>query len=588
MMTKPSAVRGEPGRWRRAVWMAGLFVVALAGWTLYLIQMDATVFNDPEASEMQKWTTWVGVPLAGLLLVLLSQWGLTAFATSRGEAKAEARNSAAQHNAASLAGQDPRHYVLEVIGLGVSLDKHRQGRLWDALRQGAPFTTIREQDPRKYPYTADDKMDIEGGADASALENGIRGLPMYWPAPSFYATEPSTDPERPPSDTDPVIGVVAGTDSNGLGQTLFIPAGYTLSDHPDRMLEQAFAFFDAHPDLPYLVVAANDGLYFRHLNRPKGAPPLVRDGHYIPEMPGSSALFVLARRERVEALRPFAFDDTDRDVLGREQNRTGLARRLFLTHLRLSRQLGQAMGEVRGMRVSSRWPTVPEWLAAAKAFAQRPDVVGSKSVSLLDVADDVVHVPKGYVPSPWFPIPWNRDQLETFDRLPTLGYLHRPTYIKLTDADGKPLTRRSERIAALVKGWNQALAAFPEAQRPAALKRVISSTGGSPDKLVELTALLDAQAAGGGPELHLDKPSEWINIDPRLGNTGSATLFMNMAIGVMGSYIDGGGSAAINLRNDREASLVFISPPPPDKLQRQGRAVFKNQVTPAIDPANYR
>ena len=90
MMTKPSAVRGEPGRWRRAVWMAGLFVVALAGWTLYLIQMDATVFNDPEASEMQKWTTWVGVPLAGLLLVLLSQWGLTAFATSRGEANAEA------------------------------------------------------------------------------------------------------------------------------------------------------------------------------------------------------------------------------------------------------------------------------------------------------------------------------------------------------------------------------------------------------------------------------------------------------------------------------------------------------------------
>jgi hypothetical protein len=49
-------------------------------------------------------------------------------------------------------------------------------------------------------------------------------------------------------------------------------------------------------------------------------------------MPGAAALFVLARRERVDALRPFAFEDTDQDVLGREQNRTGLARRLFLTH----------------------------------------------------------------------------------------------------------------------------------------------------------------------------------------------------------------------------------------------------------------
>ena len=588
MITKPTAVRRAHAHWIRASWIAGLFIVALASWTLYLIQMDATVFNDPEASEMQKWTTWVGVPLAGLLLVLLSQWGLTAFATSRGEAKAEARQAAEQRNVTSLAGQDPRQYVLEVIGLGVSLDKHRQGRLWDALQKGSPFTTIREMDPEKYPYSATDKLGNEGAADASALENGIRGLPMYWPAPSFYATEPSPDPERPPSDTDPVIGIVAGTDSNGLGQTLFIPAGYTLSDHPDRLLEKAFAFFDAHPDVPYLVVAANDGLYFRYLRGPDLEPPLVRDGHYIPEMPGSSALFVLARRERVEALRPFAFDDTDRDVLGREQNRTGLARRLFLTHLRLSRQLGQAMGEVRGMKVSSRWPTVPEWLAAAKAFAQRPDVVGSKSVSLLDVADDVVHVPKGYVPSPWFPIPWNRDQLETFDRLPTLGYLHRPTYIKLTDADGQPLARRSERIAALVKGWNQALETLPEAQRKAALKRVISSTGGSTDTLVELTALLDAQAEAGGPALHLDKPREWINLEPRLGNTGSASWFMGMAIGVMGSYIDGGVSAAINLRNDREASLIFISPPPPEKIEQQGRGVFKNQVTPAIDPANYR
>jgi hypothetical protein len=62
---------------------------------------------------------------------------------------------------------------------------------------------------------------------------------------------------------------------------------------------------------------------------------------------------------------------------------------------------------------------------------------------------------------------------------------------------------------------------------------------------------------------------------------------MGMAIGVMGSYIDGGGSAAINLRNPRGQPRLH-QPPPPDKLQRQGRGVFKNNVTPAIDPANYR
>ena len=81
-------------------------------------------------------------------------------------------------------------YVLEVIGLGVSLDKHRQGKLWDALQKGHPFATIREMDPNKYPYKSSDKLGYEGGASASALENGVGGLPMYWAAPSFYAKDP--------------------------------------------------------------------------------------------------------------------------------------------------------------------------------------------------------------------------------------------------------------------------------------------------------------------------------------------------------------------------------------------------------------
>ncbi|WP_141355205.1 type VI lipase adapter Tla3 domain-containing protein, partial [Zoogloea ramigera] len=176
--------------------------------------------------------------------------------------------------------------------------KHRQGKLWDALQQGHPFGTIREQDPNKYSWSASDKLGDEGSASASALENGIRGLPVYWPAPSFFASEPSEDPQWPSSEADPPIGTVAATDSNGLAYTLFVPAGYMLSDHPDRLLEKAFAFFDEHPDVPYLVLAASDGLYFRHLNRPNGSPQLIYNGYYVPSMPASAALFVLARRER--------------------------------------------------------------------------------------------------------------------------------------------------------------------------------------------------------------------------------------------------------------------------------------------------
>ena len=71
-----------------------------------------------------------------------------------------------------------QEYVLEVIGLGVTLDKYRQGKLWDVLQKGSAYTSIREQDPRKYPWTGDDK-DGEGGSRAyDALENGINFTPM--------------------------------------------------------------------------------------------------------------------------------------------------------------------------------------------------------------------------------------------------------------------------------------------------------------------------------------------------------------------------------------------------------------------------
>ncbi len=103
--------------------------------------------------------------------------------------------------------------------------------------------------------------------------------------------------------------------------------------------------------------------------------------------------------------------------------------------------------------------------------------------------------------------------------------------------------------------------------------------------------MLDAWSEQGGPQLDPGKPAQWIDTDARLGNTGAATWFMQMAIGVMGSYREGGTTAAINLRNDREASIVFVSPPPEDKRKSQqhpaGGDVLRHHASPAVDPANY-
>jgi hypothetical protein len=64
-----------------------------------------------------------------------------------------------------------------------------------------------------------------------------------------------------------------------------------------------------------------------------------------------------------------------------------------------------------------------------------------------------------------------------------------------------------------------------------------------------------------------------------------------MAIGIMGSYRQGGISAAVNLRDKDEATIVFISPPSDEKRKNQyharGGDVFRHSVAPAVDPANY-
>ena len=60
--------------------------------------------------------------------------------------------------------QERSEYVLEVIGLGVTLDKYRQGKLWEALQKGNAYASIREQDKEKYPWDAMERSGMSGGA----------------------------------------------------------------------------------------------------------------------------------------------------------------------------------------------------------------------------------------------------------------------------------------------------------------------------------------------------------------------------------------------------------------------------------------
>lgn len=494
--------------------------------------------------------------------------------------------------AAPVTEQSRREYVLEVIGMGVTLDKYRQGKLWEALQRGNAHASIREQDKEKYPWDEMERAGISGGRSGDTLENGAKYLPMYFGMPVFNAEPPIYNSRMLDRPDSPAIGLAGGYSSSGLHWHLFAAGPRRLSEHPDRILEDVFAFFNANPDVPYIVLNSVDNIPTRDLYRPDDAPSLVKNGHYIPEMPDASALFVLARRERIDAVRRFAFDDAPPEASVDTLNNFGVARRLYLAYDKLMASVPHPDKKENLDAFTMRQPTIEEWLPVAAQFARRTDIRGTGSFSMLDkLHGHNYHPPKDWQPTPWFPVPFNKEQLAQLDRLPTLGFIHRPTFVKMIDTDGKPLTRRDQRERALQAGWQEALRSLPETERPAAPARLVAATGGNTQQLITLHKTLIKHAEDGGTELDSGNPAQWIDTDQRLGNTGAATWFVQIAIGVMGSYRDGGVSVAVNLRNLDEVSIVLVSPPSEEKRRTQkhpnGGNVFAHHGTPAIDPANY-
>jgi hypothetical protein len=455
--------------WRYLVGAVMAYPILLVLWLIF----DFRVLNPELASvdvetKMDK-LRWFGVPLATVALLFGGTWLAASFkADARGREWQQKIQQLREQNTASNTGQAHREYVLEVIGLGVTVEKYRQGKLWEVLQKGTPFTSIREPDPKKYEWAKDDKLGVSGSRACDALENGAEPSPMFWGVPTFYAGSPINHPAYQPSKISPEPGLAASAEGTGMAWHLFVTGPWQLGERPDQLLEQVFAFFDANPDLPYIVFLSNDGSALRHASRDPSTPPIMKNGYYIPEMPDSTAVFVLARRERVEPVRPYVWDDPDNDYL--QENL-----RMMYYELKESVPTPESLANPEKFHIG-RNPAVAEWLTAAAAFAKHPVFEKEKTdISVASFRRWLNAPPKDWKPTPWFPVPWNRNQMEAFDNLPSLGFIHRPVFVKFEDEHGQPLKRREGRQKILEAGWQQALETLPAAERAKGPARIIGS-----------------------------------------------------------------------------------------------------------------
>ena len=464
-------------------------------------------------------------------------------------------------------GSSSRCDKLEVLSLGVTYDKYRQGHLWEALTSGTAFSGLREFDPASVPWSFQDKYGLSGKRAIDAFENAVAVTPMYWGMPSMYAGIPLS--ERAMREfKGPILGLTGGAEHNGFAWHLFVASDWLLSASPDKLFELAFQFFDKHPDVPLLFVSAVDSPDDHERAAPPGGQRLLRTGRYFIELPDSAVVLVLGRRERVERLRPFAWDDKNNDF---GQNKIRMA------YYTLREQLAKPEGyHLRDL-------SVDEWIEESTRLSKRDDIRSQWGT---------FSKRRGWSPSPWFPVPWSTEQLGVFDRLPTLGYIHRPVYVEWKDAEGNLINAQEQRVQAMKAGLEKAIHAISDSTEPHYPTRIITSNGGDTNRALILHGVLNSQRKNGGPEYPITNKTKFIDTDRRLGNTGAATFFMQAAIGIMGSYREGGVSAAINMRDPNGASIMLISPPSDELRAKQqhpsGGDVFRHKVEPAYDPEVYK
>ncbi|MBP7524951.1 MAG: DUF2875 family protein [Propionivibrio sp.] len=506
---------------------------------------------------------WLLPPLLLLVAVFGGCWFYLSSQAKAEETRQAAIQSGQDKQQADAAAQAAavlatKRETLEVLGVGLVVEKFRNAAVWEAIKtvENDPHASILPKEPEVIGDLV--RGNRAGKRSSDVYEYATHYFVEKIPLPGFVISRRPTGKEADLWEAG--AGELMGTRDPF---TLFITAGQIYSDTPDEAFGVIFDFFDAHPDVPAVFVASADGYISRKFFRGYSPDDVNGDPGWKPGDPTEAmTAFVLVRRDRVDKLiRPFAVDEKfglDYD------DKTSFVNRVW-----------RFFFSIKKRHTDSALPTVEEWIAEVpKLMAETKDVPVSGLLPFWH------GMPDGFKPSPWIPVPWTQWQLKEFDDLPTLGYLHRPQYAKYVAADGKPLPEK-ERVSAFSAAWQGALETLPEGKAP---ERMFFDAGGIQGKarcLVPMTRSLSENH----PDQHWLDTSRAIDLSARLDDTGAASPFVQIALAIIAGYRDGGVSATVNLRREDGASVLMVSPPsePPEGRKPHpgaGQSPFKVPLMP--------
>ena len=398
--------------------------------------------------------------------------------------------------------------TLDVLSIGMSLDVFRQGQIWQTLdeqsaKQAEALYTgsILPTDPKKYPVTADDKDMAFSKRETDALELGLKDFLEKWPLPTITVVSDwdSTaqglrfSPERTRRSLSVMVNNMRTPAGLHWHRIRNIENGIICNDTPEGLVENLFKLFERHPDLPAVLVYANEGFSVSFSLSAKGTPLIGGSGPRKPgELTDSMVALIVGRPERVEWLRYYA-----------------------------------QYAKVNDNKID---PEFHGW------GWRKP--------------------PVEFQPSEFIPQPWTQRAFEQWDAMQVLAKIHRPVTVSLTRPDTGERLKHEALTAQLAAGWKTATA--PLTPQPA---RLFYDGGLNRRPITELSpALRIAQST-----LDLLDSRESYDLTQRLGDTGSASPFVGIALATMASYLNADTSVVMPMRRQDQATIIPITSATPGK-----------------------
>ncbi|MEN5208643.1 DUF2875 family protein [Stenotrophomonas terrae] len=557
MMMKAMAKRPrlKPYGWS-LIGLSGLWMVMVVGMTT----MQGAPATDEEIGYMSSAIRWgIGAVVALTGLVYAGHWGVKAAWTDRPTTNTEIPapvTCGSVHE--SLDEPGLRVWSLELRGVGAGANRVHQVELWDAIqRKRDNFASIYSQNPEDYIESVQEREDAADRGTGIAFRLAATDSVAYWPIPTFTVEPPNLNK----SDDSRAAGLTSeGANSGSLGVTLFLWQEDANTTHAQDMVERLFQFFDTHPEVPEAMIATRDGDQIRNRYRERSTPALP-SGRYLPKVLDNTAVLLVSRSDRVDRyLRPYAPDYREDN----QNQRTDLGKLWAFYHAE-DRNAAKVYEEAERLR-GIQDPLSPGTMTSAYWQSTLPELW--KNIDNRGPGD--------FKPTPWLPVRWALHQVDEFDRAPILGHLHRPVKVTLRDEQGQ-LLKPALQVIAMKAGWEQALATLPEGEKP---MRVFYDSTGNMDSAIALTnALHELNIDGHG--LELGNVDEGYDIGRRLGDTGLGSALVQIGLGAIASYKDGGASAVMYAGDNGSISLQMVRPPSAEEK-------LHNRPYSEADPFMYR